>query len=81
MGDRGDSGTSISADSPSDETLNRGPLALLLRQQYEFTFGINIVQFSLFQFSIFYRIPPTRMYPSVSTVMGMGQGDGYQGAS
>ena len=26
----------ISADSPSDETLNRGPLALLLRRQYEF---------------------------------------------
>ena len=49
-GDR--SGMSISADSPSDETLNRGPLALLLRQQYEFPFGINIVQFSIF--SIFY---------------------------
>ena len=39
---------SISADSPSDETLNRGPLALLLRRQYEFPFGINIVQFSFF---------------------------------
>ena len=39
---------SISADSPSDETLNRGPLALLLRRQYEFPFGINIVQFSIF---------------------------------
>ena len=46
MGDR--SGMSISADSPSDETLNRGPLALLLRRQYEFPFGINTVQFSLF---------------------------------
>ena len=46
MGDH--SGVSISADSPSDETLNRGPLALLLRQQYEFPFGINIVQFSNF---------------------------------
>ena len=32
----------ISADSPSDETLNRGPLALHFRRQYEFTFGINI---------------------------------------
>ena len=32
----------------SDETLNRGPLALLLRRQYEFPFGINIVQFSIF---------------------------------
>ena len=28
----------------SDETLNRGSLALLLRRQYEFPFGINIVQ-------------------------------------
>ena len=45
----GDSiGVSISADSPSDETLNRGPLALLLRQQYELSFGIDIVQFSFF---------------------------------
>ena len=38
MGDR--CGMSISADSPSDETLN---------QQYEFPFGINIVQFSIFK--------------------------------
>ena len=48
MGDR--CGMSISVDSPSDETLNRGPLALLLRRQYEFPFGINIVQFSFFIF-------------------------------
>ena len=48
MGDRCD--MSISADSPSDETLNQGPLALLLRRQYEFPFGINIVQFSIFNF-------------------------------
>ena len=41
---------SISDDSHSDKTLNRGPLALLLRRQYEFPFGINIVQFF---FSIF----------------------------
>ena len=41
-------GMSISADSPSDETLNRGPLALLLRRQYEFPYGINIVLFSIF---------------------------------
>ena len=47
MGDR--CGMSISADSPSDDTLNRGPLALLLRQQYEFPFGIDRVQFSIFQ--------------------------------
>ena len=46
MGDR--TSISISVDSPSDETLNRGPLALLLRQQYEFPLGINIVQFSFF---------------------------------
>ena len=46
------SGMSISADSPSDETLNRGPFALLLRRQYEFPFGIDIVQFSFF-FSFF----------------------------
>ena len=46
------SGMSISADSPSGETLNWGPLALLLRRQYEFPFGIDIVQFSIFfQFS------------------------------
>ena len=48
MGDR--SGMSISADSPSDETLNRGPLALLLWRQYEYPFGINIVQFLIFSF-------------------------------
>ena len=46
MGDR--SGMSISADSPSDDTLNQGPLALLLHRQYEFPFGINKVQFSIF---------------------------------
>ena len=45
------SGMLISADSPLDDTLNRGPLALLLRQQYEFPLGINIVQFS-FSFSL-----------------------------
>ena len=39
---------SISANSASDETLNRGPLALLLRRQYEFPFGISIMQFSFF---------------------------------
>ena len=43
MGDR--CGMTISADSPSDETLNLGPLALLLRRQYELSF---IVQFSFF---------------------------------
>ena len=59
MGDR--IGVSISADSPSDETLNRGPLALLLRRQYEFPFGINIVQFS-----IFFSDCPSKMILDVS---------------
>ena len=45
-------GMSISAESPSDETLNRGPLALHLRRQYEFPFGINIVQFSISIFNL-----------------------------
>ena len=48
MGDR--SSMSISADSPSNETLNRCPLSLLLQRQYEFPFKINIVQFSIFLF-------------------------------
>ena len=44
---------SISVDSPSDETLNRDPLALLLRRQYEFPFEIDKVQFPFFfNFSI-----------------------------
>ena len=42
------SGISISADSSLGETLNRGPLVLLLRRQYEFPFGVKIVQFSFF---------------------------------
>ena len=46
---------SIYVDSPLDETLNRGPLALLLRQQYEFPFGIDIVQFS---FSMSVKLGP-----------------------
>ena len=53
MGDH--SGVSISVDSPLDETLNRGPLALLLRRQYEFPFGINIVQFSFFSHLIHFK--------------------------
>ena len=50
MGDRSGRPMSISADSPSGETLNRGSLALLLRRQCEFPFEINrpIVQFSIF---------------------------------
>ena len=48
MGDR--SCMSISADISSDETLNRGPLALLLRRQYEFPFGIDIEQFPFHHF-------------------------------
>ena len=53
MGDH--SSMSISANSPSDETLNRGPLGLLLWRQYEFPFGINVVQFSMFNFQIFFQ--------------------------
>ena len=45
-------GMSISVDSPSGETLNWSPLALLLRRQHEFPFGINTVQFSNFNFSM-----------------------------
>ena len=52
MGDR--ISMSISADSPLDVTLNRGPLALLLRRQNEFSFGINIVKFSIF-FNEFFK--------------------------
>ena len=37
-------------DSLSDETLNQGSLALLLRQQYEFPSVIDIVKFLIFQF-------------------------------
>ena len=39
---------SMSGDSFSDETLNQGPLMLLLRQQYKFPFGVDIVQFYFF---------------------------------
>ena len=35
----------ISVDWLSDEALNRGPLVLLLRRQYEFLFVVNLVQF------------------------------------
>ena len=48
MGDR--CSMSISADSHSDETLNRGPLALLLRRQNEFPSEINTMQFFFFFF-------------------------------
>ena len=41
---------SFSGDSLSGETLNRGPLALLLQRQYEFFFGIDTVQFLFFHF-------------------------------
>ena len=60
MGDR--CGMSISADSSSDETLNRGPLALLLRRQYEFPSGNNIVQFSIF----FFFTHQSKVVPSIS---------------
>ena len=47
MGDR--ISMSISVDSPSVETLNRGPW--LLRRHNEFPFGINM------QFSIYFQVP------------------------
>ena len=43
---------SISADSPSDETLNRSPLALLFHRQHEFPF--EKCNFQFFQFSHMY---------------------------
>ena len=59
MGDR--SGMSISADSPSDETLTRYPLVLLLRRQYEFPFWINKVQFSFLFFITILKLTFTKM--------------------
>ena len=50
---------SIFVDSSSDETLHQGPLALLFRQQYKFLFGINIVQFSIFNL-FFSKFSPER---------------------
>ena len=41
MGDR--ISMSIYVDRPSNETLNQGPLVLLLRRQYEFPFGIDLL--------------------------------------
>ena len=51
MGDR--ISMSISIDILSDETLNQGPLALLLRRHYEFPFGINFSAIFIFIFFIF----------------------------
>ena len=65
------SGMSISADSP-DETLNRGPLALLLRRQYGFPFGINIVQFS-----IYFQFLPT-IFSVDSLQLSVTSGFGFQ---
>ena len=59
-------GMSISADSPLDETLNRGPLALLLQRQYEIPFGINIVQFSICLYCIDLGLAGVRLYLLVS---------------
>ena len=54
MGDRSD--MSIFADSPLDEILNRGPLALLLRRQYEFPFGIKYSAIFIFIFIFIFNI-------------------------
>ena len=43
--------------NPSDETLNWGPLALLLLRQYEFPIGINKVHFLFFFFFQTGKIP------------------------
>ena len=51
---------SMSADSLSDETLNQGPLALLIRRQYEFSFWINRMQFSIFNFFFNAQFAPSR---------------------
>ena len=49
---------SISVDSPSDETLNGGSLALLLRRQYKFPFGINTVCSAIFNlFFLSFYVP------------------------
>ena len=49
MGDRMTMSMSISADSLSDVTSNRGPLALLLRRQYEFP----LRNYQIFNFQVF----------------------------
>ena len=78
MGDR--ISMSLSSDSPSDETLNLGPLELLLRRQYEFPFGINVVQLSFFfssmkcsfliwTMSLPWRFEPKRKPHSVSALI------------
>ena len=44
---------SIFCDSPSDEIdFKPRPLALLMKRQFEVPFGINIVRFQSFQFSM-----------------------------
>ena len=55
---------SISIDSPSEETLNRGPLVLLLWRLYEFHFGINIVQFSFSFFHFHFHASGFPLCPS-----------------
>ena len=60
---------SISGDSPSNGTLNRGPLDLLLWRQYEFLLGINIMQFSIFQFSIMHSYPGIELAQSAYSHM------------
>ena len=55
-------GISISVDSPLDETLNRGPLALVLRRQYEFPFGINVVRFLIFNQNFICSLDKTYLF-------------------
>ena len=76
---------SISVDDPSNETLNQGHLALLLRRQNEFPLRIDIVQFSFF-FSILclsfadFPIAPVRYeVPSSSALTHQGRDPQDQG--
>ena len=62
-------GMSISADSPSDETLNRGPLALLLRRLYGFPFENYILQFSFSFFFSWEQLWLTLFYKSLTHLL------------
>ena len=54
MGDR--ISMSISVNSPSDETLYNGPLALLLWGEYEFHFGTNLVKFFFKEMLLIFKL-------------------------
>ena len=56
--------------SPSDETFNRGPSALLLRRRHVFPFGINIVQFYFF---FLHTSPPHPLEYYITVYQGFNQ--------